>query len=166
MRRSSDLILLLGILLALAMTAPHVAYADAVRDQYFKAENAHKKLLASPKQRKYRHNWLRVIRAFQKVYDKDPDGAWAAAGLYRAGATYIELFRRSGREADRDEGLKRLAQVRTAFSRSAYRAKAEKQIEAFPAVKMPPVAKAPPKEPRPSDRPAKHMKKRKVAKND
>ena len=128
------------------MTAPHVAYADAVRDQYFKAENAHKKLLASPKQRKYRHNWLRVIRAFQKVYDKDPDGAWAAAGLYRAGATYIELFRRSGREADRDEGLKRLAQVRTAFPRSAYRAKAEKQIKAFPAVKIPPVPKSPPKE--------------------
>lgn len=121
-----------------ALATPHITLADTVRDQYFKAENAYKKLLASPKQRKYRHHWLRVIKEFQKVYDKDPDGSWAAAGLYRVGTTYIELYRRSGRDGDRDAGLKRLDQVRKKFPRSAYRAKAEKHLNAFPAVKVPP----------------------------
>jgi len=132
--------------MSLVMALPGFARADTVRDHYFKAENAHKKLLASPKQRKYRHHWLRVIREFQKVYDQDPDGPWAAAGLYRVGATYLELFQRSGRKADRDDGLKRLARVRAEFPRSAYRAKADKQIRAFPSVKLAPPKPAPPKQ--------------------
>lgn len=135
--RSNNLIIA-GLLLVLMLAMPHITMADAVRDQYFKAENAYKKLLASPKQRKYRHHWLRVINEFQKVYDQDPDGSWAAAGLYRVGLTYIELFRRSGRDEDRNTGLNRLEQVRQKFPRSAYRAKAEKHLNAFPAVKVSP----------------------------
>jgi len=130
-------IFLWGLLLVLFVAIPGVTRADAVRDQYFKAENAYNKMLASPNQRKYRHHWLRVIKEFQKVYDKDTTGSWAAAGLYRAGATYVELYRRSGREEDRNAGLTRLNQVRQEFPRSAYRAKAEKQLKAFPAVKVP-----------------------------
>lgn len=130
-------IFLCGLLL-LFVAIPGVARADAVRDQYFKAENAYKKMLASPDQRKYRHHWLRVIKEFQKVYDKEPTGSWAAAGLYRAGATYVELYRRSGREGDRNAGIERLNQVRQEFPRSAYRAKAEDHLKAFPPVKIPP----------------------------
>lgn len=131
---------LVALLVVMMTVVPDTAPADAVRDQYFKAENAHKKLLASPRQRKYRHHWLRVIKEFQKVYDRDPDGAWAAAGLYRTGATYIELFRRSGLGDDRDAGIKRLRQVRKEFPRSAYRAKAEKLLKDFPKAKKPPAA--------------------------
>ena len=108
-------ILLYGLLPVLLLTTPDISLADTARDQYFKAENAYKKMTASPSKRKYRHHWLRVIKEFQKVYDKDPKGAWAAAGLYRVGATYIELYRRSGREEDRNTGLKRLHQVRQEF---------------------------------------------------
>jgi len=126
------------LMVVIIAMVPDTALADPVRDQYFKAENAHKKLLASPRQRKYRHHWLRVIKEFQKVYDKDPDGAWAAAGLYRTGATYLELFRRSGLGDDRDAGIKRLRQVRKNFPQSAYRVKAEKLLKDFPNAKIPP----------------------------
>ena len=134
-----------GVLLALVLTFSVTAAADEVRTQYFKAEDAYKKMLDSPQQRKYRHHWLRVISEFQKVYDEDPNGPWAAAGLYRTGLIYIELYRRSGREADREAGIERLNQVRQDFPRSAYRAKAEDQLKAFPGVKTTPKAPPPPK---------------------
>jgi N-acetylmuramoyl-L-alanine amidase len=89
-----------------------------------------------------------VIKAFQSVYEKDPDGPWASAGLYRTGLTYIELYRRSGLEADRDAGLARLDQVRRQFPGSAYRAKAEDQLKAYPDVK---ITASPPPAPRKSD---------------
>ena len=127
-----------GLLVVLLLTLPAITQADVAREQYFKAENAYKKLIASPEKRKYRHHWQRVIKDFYKVYAKDPDGSWAAAGLYRVGATYIELYRRSGLKADRNAGIQRLNQLRKEFPRSAYRAKAEKVLKAFPAVKSSP----------------------------
>lgn len=147
---------LTSLLLLLLLAFPVAAAADAVREQYFMAENAYQKMLDTPSQRKYRHHWLRVIKGFQAVYDRDPDGAWAAAGLYRTGLTYIELYRRSGRDADRDAGLARLDQVRREFPRSAYRAKAEDQLKAFADVKIPPQS---PPAPRKTDtKPAVHRK--------
>jgi N-acetylmuramoyl-L-alanine amidase len=126
--------ILSGLLLLLALALPAAAAAEDARTQYFQAENAYKKMLDTPAQRKYRHHWLRVIKGFQAVYDMDPDGSWAAAGLYRAGLTYIELFRRSGLAADRDAGIARLLQVRQDFPGSAYRVKAEAQLQAYPNV--------------------------------
>ncbi|MGD9331370.1 MAG: N-acetylmuramoyl-L-alanine amidase [Desulfobacterales bacterium] len=126
------------MLLALVLVLPAGARADTAREQYFKAENAYKKLVASPEKRKYRHNWLRVIKDFYGVYAKDPRGSWAAAGLYRAGATYVELHRYSGLAADREAGIQRLSQLRKEFPRSAYRAKAAKYLKNLPAAQKPP----------------------------
>jgi len=148
MLKTSNISFVYGLLLVLLLAIPGVSRADAVRNQYFKAENAYKKMLAAPDQRKYRHHWLRVIKEFQKVYDKDPSGSWAAAGLYRAGATSVELYHRSGREEDRDNGLKRLYQVRQEFPRSAYRAKAQKYLNQYPRVKIPPKVSKVPKQTR------------------
>jgi N-acetylmuramoyl-L-alanine amidase len=141
----SNKTMLCSLFMVFLLVIPSVTRAEAVRDQYFKAENAYKKMLASPNQRKYRHHWLRVIAQFQKVYDVDPDGSWAAAGLYRTGATYVELYRRSGRQSDRDAGIERLQKVRREFPRSAYRAKAESYLKEFPAAKSPPKVEKPPK---------------------
>lgn len=145
MTNASIIRTLLGILFVLLTVLPGTASAETARDQYFQAENAYNKMLESPSQHKYRHHWLRVIREFQKVYDRDPDGPWAAAGLYRTGLTYIELYRRSGLTADRDAGIERLRQVGRKFPRSAYRAKAEKELQAFASVKVAAPAPAPPK---------------------
>ena len=136
-----------GLVCALIWMLPSAAAAaDDARRQYFRAENAYTKLLDTPGQRKYRHHWLRVIREFRAVYDQDPDGPWAAAGLYRTGATYLELFRRSGRTADRDAGIERLRRVLREFPRSAYRAKAKERLKAFPDVKVAAPGPDPPKE--------------------
>ncbi len=134
---------LLVMLLAFTSTAP----ADNVRTRYFEAENAYQKLLNTPRLSKYRHHWLRVIKGFQAVYEADAEGPWAAAGLYRTGLTYLELYHRSGLKADRDAGLARLDQVRREFSGSAYRAKAEEQLKAYPDIKIAP--SPPPASPKP-----------------
>ncbi len=138
--------ILIGLLWVLIWVQPDTAAADDVRRQYFQAENAFNALLDSPSQRKYRHHWLRVIRAFRKVYDQDPDGPWASAGLYRTGATYLELYRYSGRTADRDAGIQRLRQVVREFPQSAYRGKAQALLKDFPDAKVAVRAPAPPKE--------------------
>jgi len=136
-------IILMGMLLAILLASSATASDDSARSRYFEAENAYQKLLDTPRLRKYRHHWLRVIKAFEAVHDMDPDGPWAAAGLYRTGLTYIELSKRSGLEADRDKGLARLAQVRRDFPDSAYRAKAEDQLKAYPGVKIAPTSPPP-----------------------
>jgi N-acetylmuramoyl-L-alanine amidase len=141
-------IALSGALLVVLLAFPAATSADNARTRYFEAENAYQKLLDTPRLRKYRHHWLRVIKGFQAVYDMDPDGSWAAAGLYRTGLTYIELYHRSGLEADRDAGLARLEQVRREFPGSAYRAKAEDQLKAYPGIK---IVASPPPAPRKSD---------------
>ena len=63
----SNKTILCSLFMVFLLVIPGVTHAEAVRDQYFKAENAYKKMLASPNQRKYRHHWLRVIAEFQKV---------------------------------------------------------------------------------------------------
>ena len=128
----------------LVLALPAGAAADAARDQYFQAENAYQTMLDSASRHKYRHHWLRVIEAFRKVYARDPGGSWAAAGLYRAGLTYLELSRRSGLAADRDAGIALLQQVRREFPDSAYRTRAAERLKDFPeAKKAAPVAKPP-----------------------
>ena len=146
----SNKTMLCSLFMVFLLVIPGVTRAETVRDQYFKAENAYKKMLASPNQRKYRHHWLRVIAEFQKVYDTEPGGSWAAAGLYRTGATYVELYRRSGRQSDRDAGIERLQKVRHEFPRSAYRAKAASYLKEFPAAKSPPKVEKPAK-PKPTE---------------
>lgn len=90
------------------------------------AEKSYRALVASKKRSKYRDQWKRVIGKFEHVYDRDPTGPWAAAGLYRAGECYLALHKRSFLGADRENGLDRLAQVVKEFPTSGYSPKATK----------------------------------------
>ena len=51
------------------------------KDAYIDAENCYGNLRKNSRKMKYRESWLRCIDKFQSVYDKDPDGPWAPAGL-------------------------------------------------------------------------------------
>jgi len=100
--------------------APH---QDLQRD-YNKAEQSYRSLVKSKKRSKYRDQWKRVIGNYQKIVDRDPEGPWAAAGLFRAGECYLELHRHSFLAADRERGLDLLAQVVKGHPRSRYSPKA------------------------------------------
>jgi N-acetylmuramoyl-L-alanine amidase len=83
----------------------------------------------NPEKKKYRHNWLNCIEKFQAVTRHDPQGSWAAAGLYKTGELFGQLYRYSGKESDRQEALDIYQRIVLRYPKSRYKsmAAAEKQ---------------------------------------
>ena len=102
---------------------------QAIKNKFFEAETCYRDLRASKTRKKYRCYWLDCIKAFNDVYQSDPDGPWAAAGLYMAGRIYGELYKYSYKEADREEGYRLLQKVVDEFPRSAYKVKAAGELD-------------------------------------
>jgi N-acetylmuramoyl-L-alanine amidase len=104
------------------------AQAVAPREQYFNAEASYRDLRDNPAKRKYRSNWMRCIEKFQSVYQLDPDGPWAAAGLYMSGNLYRELAKYSGSPSDQNEAVDIFERIVKRFPNSRYRRKAQEAI--------------------------------------
>jgi N-acetylmuramoyl-L-alanine amidase len=102
---------------------------QTIKNKYFEAETCYRDLRASKARKKYRCYWLDCIKAFNDVYQSDPDGPWAAAGLYMAGKLYGELYKYSYKEDDREEGHRLLQKVVNEFPGSAYRKKAADELD-------------------------------------
>jgi N-acetylmuramoyl-L-alanine amidase len=81
---------------------------------------------------KYRESWLRCIDKFQSVYDKDPDGPWAPAGLFMAATLYQKLYDHSYASDDLESAHSIFNQVITRFPDSRYQAKAASAIQNMP----------------------------------
>ncbi len=105
---------------------------DAGEDAYLKAESCYSRLRQSTRKMKYRDNWLQCIEKFYSVYRKNPDGEFAAAGLYMTGKLYAELYQYSSRKSDLRTGYDRYVQVIDQFPKSRYKVKALLLIEAMP----------------------------------
>jgi len=109
----------------LSLTWPHASSADSAKKKYYRADACYKKLRHSSKQQKYRCFWLGCIEKYQGVYEHNPSGPWAAAGLYMAGTLYEELYRRSFKSSDKEAALDRYRRIINEYPKSAYRARAE-----------------------------------------
>ena len=95
---------LLALFLAVsALGLGQAAAASRAETLFYRAERCEQDLHRSGTRHKYRHHWLRCIEKFKTVYQADPDGLWAAAGLFKAGDLYRELARWSGWQSDRRE---------------------------------------------------------------
>ena len=70
-----------------------------------RADQCRKALDKSSKKMKYRHNWLKCIRLYKKVYKVYPKSNQAAWALYHSANLYTGLYRYSGRSKDIDEAL-------------------------------------------------------------
>ena len=114
---------LIGFLYGLGWVNNTAAISE--KDIYFEAENAYQKLLNDPKKKALRENWLQCINRFKAVYDADPKGPWAAAGLFNTGKLYWELSRVSYLDADKREAEVHLKKIAGEFPRSKYRKRAE-----------------------------------------
>jgi N-acetylmuramoyl-L-alanine amidase len=102
------------------------------KQTYIQAEGCYKHLRNSRPKQKYRHNWLRCIEKFERVYRLEPSGPWAAAGLYQSGKLYQELARRSGKKADLHEARDIFERIVRQFPKSRYKARASANIKAMP----------------------------------
>ncbi len=98
---------------------------EEARSQYFKAEAAYSDLKKSRKKLKYRSYWLEVIREFDAVNEIEPEGPWAAAGLYRTGELYRELYSHSYSPADERKAEEIFREVTRRYPDSAYNKRAQ-----------------------------------------
>ena len=70
-----------------------------------RADQCRKVLHKSSKKMKYRHNWLKCIRLYKKVYKVYPKSNQAVWALYHSANLYTGLYRYSGRSKDLNEAL-------------------------------------------------------------
>jgi N-acetylmuramoyl-L-alanine amidase len=108
---------------------PKAAYALTAKQQYLRAERCEINLNKSPQKKQYRHNWLTCIEKYQQVTRKDPDGPWAAAGLYKAGKLFKGLHHYSGKESDKREAIDVYQRIVRRYPKSRYASLAVKEIK-------------------------------------
>ena len=113
------------LLLAALLPAGAAGKAQDPEAAYRKALSSYRRLSRSPRLRRYRKSWIRVISGFRKVYLTWPDHPEVAPKcLYMMGRTYRELHGYSGRMADLKEAAERF----------------EVLVERFPGSRLAPVA--------------------------
>ncbi len=115
---------LAGILLVLMFQQN--GWSATAESKYYAAERCAAQLSKSPKLQQYRDRWLRCIKKYLAVYRHDPHGPWAAAGLYRAGMLYGDLYKKSYLQDDRLQALDLLDKVVKYFPKSRYNDRARK----------------------------------------
>lgn len=106
----------------------HHNLKEMAKSQYFTAEAIYNDLKRSPEKQKYRSYWLKTIHEFEKVNEIDPAGPWAAAGLFRTGELYRELYSHSYSPADEQKAETIFREVVRKYPDSAYRKRAEVSI--------------------------------------
>ncbi len=127
--RILSLIIAVFLIGMLAVPTTLAAGATTAKAKYYEAEGYYRQLRHSASMRKYRNNWRRGITLFEGVYQHDPSGPWAAAGLYMAGVLYTELYGYSGKSADRQEALDLFSRIVKRFPHSRYAARAKADIK-------------------------------------
>ena len=106
------------------------AFGSTAKDRYIFSENCVNKLRKSSIKQKYRQFWLTCIDSFESVYEHDPQGVWAAAGLYQSGLLYLELYKRSYRPADKEAGFDAFSKIIDGYPKSRYKSRAIKALKA------------------------------------
>jgi len=87
---------------------------------YFRAEARYRALEKDVEKQKYRSPWMECVYAFESVYKADPDGKWAAAGLFMAGRMYLELYHHSFAQKDLESAKAVFKKVIKKYPKSAY----------------------------------------------
>ncbi len=116
----------LALLVNMAIIWP--AWALTPKQQYHQAEKAYATLKKNIRYQKYRDKWLACIEKYQKVYRLDPSGPWAAAGLYKSGIIFLELYTHSYLVADRQEAVDAFRRVIQRYPKSRYTPKSRSQL--------------------------------------
>jgi N-acetylmuramoyl-L-alanine amidase len=75
------------------------------------ADSSRKTLFGSASKRKYRHNWIRCIEKYQRIYSKYPNAEEAPWALFKAADLYSRLYRYSGQAQDLDKSIELFRKV-------------------------------------------------------
>jgi len=104
-----------------------VAKEKEARGKYFKAEYCSKNIPNNASETE----WLRCIQRFHEVHQSDPDGRWAAAGLYQTAILSRELFYRTQKQQYADQSENVLKSILKQYPESVYCGKAAETIEQY-----------------------------------
>jgi N-acetylmuramoyl-L-alanine amidase len=115
------------LIFLMSLPVPALA-ADDAESKYYNADACYKRLESSTSKKKYRHNWETCIEKYKAVYDHDPSGPWAAAGLYMCGKLYYGLSLQSGLEADMKKARSYFQRIIRNYPQSRYKSRSEKEL--------------------------------------
>ncbi len=124
------IVVLLLISLAIGLCSSDIALAKTAKHTYIEANKKYAYLKKNPRLQKYRDKWFACIDLFKDVYRKDPDGPWAAAGMYKTGELYYELYKISYKPSDKTEALDTFQRIVKRYPNSRYNPKAKAFIAA------------------------------------
>lgn len=88
------------LVLALCLLLPGPARALGIGQQFNQAYRDFHALTNDSKRKQFRSHWEKLERAFNAVYERDPDGSYAPKALYYNGRVYEEMGRVSFVNAD------------------------------------------------------------------
>ncbi len=125
------MVALLIISVTVGFCSPGIALAKTAKETYTQADRKYSYLKKNPRLQKYRDKWFACIDLFKDVYRKDPDGPWAAAGMYKTGELYYELYKISYKPSDKTEALDTFHRVIKRYPNSRYNNKAKAFIAAI-----------------------------------
>ena len=117
-------------------------FGESPRQLYFEGEACYQELTEHPAWQKYRDRWKECIDKFEKVHAVNPDGPWAAAGLYMAGKLYDELYQHSYSPKDIHAARSAFSRIMSNYPHSQYQARAKKAMTRLPDVGSEPASSA------------------------
>jgi N-acetylmuramoyl-L-alanine amidase len=105
-----------GWLLAIIwlLSAPATALAQqagGVATDYEKARQAYYRFKADKQRQKFRHNWQKTAKLFDRVAERHPDSAKADDALFTAGRLYYDLYVISRVQQDLDAAVSRFRKL-------------------------------------------------------
>ncbi|HMA66298.1 MAG TPA: N-acetylmuramoyl-L-alanine amidase [Desulfosalsimonadaceae bacterium] len=133
-RQISVIILVSLSVVVVYASLPSPCRCESARQLYFKAESCYRQLTESPSEQKYRSNWKQCIAKFSRVYELDPDGRWAAAGLFMKARLYAELYEHSYKPDDIRTARSIYSRVIRNYPESEYRKRSKAAIKELPEV--------------------------------
>ncbi len=97
---------------------PTAAYGSAAGPEALikKADQYKDNLYHSKEKMKFRHNWLRCIKAYEAVFEKYPKSEQAPWAMFRSAEMYKRLYGYSGLEADLDKAMETFRRVTSDYS--------------------------------------------------
>jgi len=108
-------------------TIKNVAKEKEARGKYFKAEHCVRNLSKDADETQC----LNCIQRFYDVYKCDPDGRWAAAGLFQTAILYRKLSHHTQKKAYVDQSENLLKNILEKYPESIYCGKAAEKLEQY-----------------------------------
>jgi N-acetylmuramoyl-L-alanine amidase len=102
---SVSIYLLYTLFLAPSAHSSHTSSKDSAQKFFQQAQDCFTGLYRSANKRKYRHNWERCIKSYERVYKGFPETDEAVWSVYKAGKLWTDLSRYSGKGSDLDQAI-------------------------------------------------------------